>query len=170
MLNSIKSPLKFINTEKSDRIVQLLKPLESFATSFGLQPFKVYINREKNGISQDKGAYSEKWHLLFAVRDMITEDDINTFIYEIRSAKKYSSNSLTNYRKAFEHSINARDLSGKTWAQRQAYNGLDILLASILQINVLAKVGNIVQTSLYDKTGDAEEESYKPVFSVTIYL
>jgi hypothetical protein len=170
MSNQIKSPVKYWGIESTERIRSLLKPVENFAASFGLQPFRIIVTKEKNDSTVDvkKKSADKLLQLVFAVRKEITKSDIDNFIDEIREAKKYSTSSLASYRKSFEDSINSKNESGSTWAEKQAYAGLDILLASSRQINSEINVDDKTDTNFYDDVLGLDKEGYRSILSAQI--
>jgi len=170
MSNQIKSPVRYFRAESTEQIESLLKPVENFAASFGLQPFRIIVVENKISGSSNTKKQQESWQLVFAVRNEITKSDIDNFIGEIREAKKYSANSLISYRKVFENSINSKTESGSTWAERQAYKGLDILLASAVQISAEANIDNKVDSVLYDNEPALGKDGYRAILSVQIKL
>lgn len=172
MSNQIKSPVKYWGIESTEQIQSLLKPVENFAASFGLQPFRIIVTRNKNNstVAANKKELlrDESWQLVFAVRKEITKSDIDNFIDEIRDAKKYTTNSLASYRKIFEDSINSKNESGITWAEKQAHAGFDILLASARQINSEANIDDKIDANLYDNVPGLEKERYTSILSLQI--
>jgi len=157
----------------SERIKSLLKPVENFADSFGLQPFRIIISSNNNhDISNarhnNNKAFPESWILIFVVRNQITRLDIDDFIEDIRENKKYSAASLSRYRRTFEESINKKNDSGDNWAERQARSGVAILLASARQRNVHVQVDEITEPSLFDDVLPNSNKEYTSKISVQL--
>ena len=50
MENLKKSPVEFLNTNGTDILKSLIRPVESFASSFGLRPFKIIISENKKDV------------------------------------------------------------------------------------------------------------------------
>ena len=174
MENLKKSPVEFLNTNGTDILKSLIRPVESFASSFGLRPFKIIISENKH-LSSSEGKNYEKsmdqtWLLLLAVRRKITTSNISDFINEIRKSKKYSESSLASYRKAFEDSINTKDSEGRTWVERQARTGLDILLASAQQLNFELHINDRIDANQLDDQPGIKQEGYTSIFSVQVTL
>ncbi len=172
MSNQKKSPVKYWGIENTERIHSLLRPVENFAASFGLQPFRIIVTKEKNNSTVDvkKKLGKESWQLVFAVRKEITKSDIDNFIEEIRDARKHTTNALISYRKIFEDSINSKNEAGSTWAEKQAHAGLDILLASARQTNSETNIDDKIDADLYDNVLGLEKEGCTSILSLQIRL
>ncbi|PWT79121.1 MAG: hypothetical protein C5B59_00320 [Bacteroidetes bacterium] len=145
------------------------KPVESFADSFGLKPFRIIVSRNHGShlfhtIDDDKKR-AEKWILIFAVRNQITRSDIDLFVNNVSESKKYLAASLNKYRKGCEGSINKKGDSGENWAERQVRSGLAILLASALQVNVHTRVLEITDHAGFDDVfGDLSKAYTAKIF------
>jgi hypothetical protein len=173
MNNQIKAAVKYWGIESTERIKSLLKPVENFAASFGLQPFRIIVVRNKNNstvAANKKEPHDESWQLVFAARKEITKSDIDNFIDEIRVTKKYNTHSLASYRRTFEDSINSKNESGNTWAEKQAHAGLEILLASARQINSEVNIDEKIDANLYDNVLALEKDGYTSILSLQIKL
>ncbi|PWT79124.1 MAG: hypothetical protein C5B59_00335 [Bacteroidetes bacterium] len=165
--------IHYFNAEApSEKIRLFLKPVESFADSFGLKPFRIIVSRNHGShlfhtIDDDKEP-AENWTLIIAVRNQITRSDIDLFVNNVSESKKYFAVSLNKYRKGFEESINKKGDLGENWAERQARSGLAILLASALQVNVHTRVLEITDHAGFDDVFGDLNKAYTAKFSVEV--
>ena len=121
-----------------EQVNNLLQAADLAPSSYGLQPFSLVLiesNEIKKKLSPaafNQPQVTAASHLfIFAVRNELSEKDVNDFVDRIVKTRGISKDEVADYEATMKGSINKRTPEQRfNWAARQAYISLGILLSA----------------------------------------
>ncbi|MCF6366201.1 MAG: NAD(P)H-dependent oxidoreductase [Bacteroidales bacterium] len=173
LLNQRYSVKKFDETKRltDEQVKNILKLTNLSASSYGMQPFKMVIVKEKE-VKQKLVASSygqtniadSSYLIVFAARTDIDENFVGNYIGHIAKQRNVSIESLSSFRKMLVNYINNKDEKALfTWASQQIYIALGTFLIACASENIDAcPIGGFIPSE-YDKILKLEKHNLKPV-------
>jgi nitroreductase / dihydropteridine reductase len=152
---------KFDNTLKlsESQLETLIEAVNLAPSSYGLQPFQILVIESSDlreqllEFSRGQRQVTDASHLLlFAVKQNLTDTDIENYLQRISAVRNISVENLREYGKKIARSIASRSPEARfQWASRQAYIALGVLMAVCAQEGIDACPIEGFESAAYDE-------------------
>ncbi len=111
-----------------EKVNNILEAIRLAPTSFGLQPFKVFVIEDAklreeiyNNACQQPQIKEASHVLVFAANKKVTAEQVNEYIELIASTRAIPVESLKDFRHAFDGIVEENEEQNFVWTARQAY-------------------------------------------------
>lgn len=131
-------------TVSEEQVTELLQAINLAPTAFGLQPFEVFVIKDK-GLQKQLVEYSyhqEKIHeashvIVFAAHKTITDEYINAYVERTQKTRNAPNGSLDDFKNMMIDTFhNLSQDHHLLWSQRQVYLALGILLVAAADMKI----------------------------------
>lgn len=160
----------------NEQIEDVKKAIQLTASSYGLQPYEVFIIKDEELRKKLKEAsygqpqITDASHLLvFCANTKIDENYLDAYIKNISKTRGVSKESLKGMRDAISSTTLQLDQEAKTiWAQKQAYIALGNLLSAVAHFGFDACPMEGFENDKYDEILGLKDKNLKSTVIATI--
>jgi len=167
------NPLKDLS---SDQVADIKKAIQLSASSYGLQPYEVFIIKDKElrqklrKASYDQPQITDASYLIvFCAKTKIDESYLDSFIEKISKERNQSLEDLQGMRDAISNTVLTFDpKTQQAWAEKQAYIALGNLLSAVAHFGFDACPMEGFENEKYNEILNLEEKNLHATVIATV--